>query len=252
MIHGLPSPGAASTDQASTPAAPAREILTYDEIQMAAPLVECSTCGRSFYMTKPQPTCIECRQGITARRRRLNMTTSPFALYPEEKHWWSFNDYGAVLDVVRARSAKRVLEFGPGSSTLALVEGGATTIDTCEDDPKWLDVYRRRLGMKFPGIVEVRAYTWAAPLTIATVDHERYDLALIDGPHDTPRRPVVLEYCLQRCRAVLIPTEDHKVSSPPLRPHIARLGDVYRASVEIVETGALSGAFALMFPGARS
>jgi hypothetical protein len=180
------------------------------------------------------------------------MADGPFVLYPVAKHWWSLNDYAAVLGTVRALAARTVLEFGPGSSTLALVEGGATTIDTCEDDPKWLDVYRRRLGMKFAGVVEVRAYTWADPLTIPAIDGNRYDLALIDGPHDTPRRPVVLEYCLQRCRAVLIPTEDRKVSSPPLRPSIERLADVYRASVEIVETGPLSGAFALMIPGARS
>jgi hypothetical protein len=182
----------------------------------------------------------------------IALAVPPFVLYPTEKHWWSLADYGAVLGTVRAIKARRVLEFGPGSSTLALIEGGASTIDTCEDDPKWLDVYRRRLGMKFAGVVEVRAYTWADPLTIPALDGERYDLALIDGPHDTPRRPAVLEYCLQRCRAVLIPTEDHKVSSPPLRPHIARLADVYRASVEIRETGALSGAFALMIPWARS
>jgi hypothetical protein len=74
---------------------------------------------------------------------------------------------------------------------------------------------------------------------------------LIDGPHDTPRRPVVLEYCLRHCDHVLIPTEDHKVSSPPLRPHIERLAGVFHASLEIVETGPLSGAFALLIPGAR-
>lgn len=172
--------------------------------------------------------------------------SSRFALYPEEKHWWSFTDYGAVVDTVRRLGARRVLEFGPGSSTLALVEGGATIIDTLEDDPKWLDVYRRRLGMKFPGVVEVRAYTWADPLTIPTVDGERYDMGLIDGPHDTPRRPAVLAYCLGRCSAVLVPTEDYKVSSPPLRPHIHRMAEELGARLEIWETGPTSGSFALL------
>ncbi len=137
-------------------------------------------------------------------------------------------------------------------SPLALIEGGATTIDSCEDDPKWLEVHRSRMGRKFAGLLELHAYTWADPLTIPTINPRRYDLGLIDGPHDTPRRPAVLEYCLHRCRAVLIPTEDYKVASPPLRPHIDRLAGVFDASVEIVETGPLSGAFALLIPGARS
>jgi len=37
-------------------------IPTYDEIQMSAKLVVCTVCSRSFYMTKPGPVCIECRQ----------------------------------------------------------------------------------------------------------------------------------------------------------------------------------------------
>jgi hypothetical protein len=182
----------------------------------------------------------------------ITLAPPPYELYPVERHWWSMADYGAVLGTVRALEARTVLEFGPGSSTLAIIEGGATRITSCEDDPKWLAVHRSRIGREFAGILELVAYTWRDPLSIPAIDHRVYDLAMIDGPHETPRRPAVLEYCLQRCRAVLIPTEDHKVSSPPLRPHIARLADVYRASVEIVETGPLSGAFALMFPGARS
>lgn len=181
----------------------------------------------------------------------IEIADGPFALYPAEKHWWSYADYGAVLGTVRALAPRTVLEFGPGSSTLALVEGGARSIDALEDDPIWLEVHRGRLGRKFAGLVELHAYTWADPLTIPKIDDRRYDLALIDGPHDTPRRPAVLEYCLRRAAAVLIPTEDHKVASPPLRPAIAALADRYRASLEIRATGPLSGAFALLIPGAR-
>ena len=183
---------------------------------------------------------------------RITIAPGPFALYPAEAHWWSYRDYGAVLGTVRALEARTVLEFGPGSSTLALVEAGATTIDACEDDPDWLEVHRSRIGRQFAGLVELHAYTWRETLTIPAIDGRRYDLGLVDGPHDTPRRPAVLEYCLARCRAVLIPTEDHKVKSPPLRPAIAWFADVTRSSLEIVETGPLSGAFALLIPGARS
>lgn len=174
------------------------------------------------------------------------MGASRFELYPEERHWWSFNDYAAVLDTVRRLAARRILEFGPGSSTLALVEGGATTIDTLEDDPKWYDVHRSRVGRQFAGVVNVHRYTWADPLEIPAIDCQAYDMGLIDGPHDTPRRVAVLEYCLGRCSAVLLPTEDYKVASPPLRPHIARLAGAFGCKVEIWETGPLSGSFALL------
>jgi hypothetical protein len=182
----------------------------------------------------------------------ITLADGPFVLYPAEAHWWSYNDYAAVVGTVRALRARSILEFGPGSSTLALMEAGAKSIDTCEDDPDWLEVHRARLAVKFAGLVAIHAYTWADPLSIPSLDDRRFDLALIDGPHDTPRRPAVIEYCLQRATAVLFPTEDHKVSSPPIRPHIPRLASIYRASVEIRETGPLSGAFALMIPGAAS
>lgn len=171
---------------------------------------------------------------------------SGFALYPKERHWWSFADYGAVLSTVQRLGARRVLEFGPGSSTLALVEGGAIAVDTCEDDPKWLAVHQARIAREFAGLVFVHRYTWADPLVIPELEGRRYDLALIDGPHDTPRRPVVVEYCLQRCTAVLVPLEEFKVSSPPLRPHVLRLAEQYGASLEIWETGYTSGSFALL------
>ncbi len=35
---------------------------SYDERQITAPLVTCAVCGRSWYMTKPEPVCIECME----------------------------------------------------------------------------------------------------------------------------------------------------------------------------------------------
>jgi hypothetical protein len=34
----------------------------YDQKQATAVLVQCVGCRRAFYMTDPQPCCIECRQ----------------------------------------------------------------------------------------------------------------------------------------------------------------------------------------------
>lgn len=175
---------------------------------------------------------------------------SPFKLYPVEQHWWSYADYAAVLAVMRERKPARVLEFGPGSSTLALIEGGATHIDTCEDKSSWAEVYRERLQDRFPGVVTLRGYVWQVPLSVMGVDDQRYDLALIDGPHTTPRRPMVIEYCLQRCDAVLLPTEDwdgeRRLPDAPLPKACAELAEKYGRTLTITETGPLSGGFALL------
>jgi hypothetical protein len=171
----------------------------------------------------------------------------PFRLYPEERHWWSFADYGAVLDVMQRLKPKRVLEFGPGSSTLALIEGGATRIDTCEDDRDWQSVYEERLQAVYPDIVTVVPYTWSDPIQVPALSRRRYDLALIDGPYTSEKRPAVIEYALNRSAAVLVPTEDDgRAQSGFLRPVIAHLAEKYQRTVEFMETGPLSGGFALL------
>lgn len=171
-----------------------------------------------------------------------------FKLYPEERHWWSFQDYQAVLDVMGRTGAKRVLEFGPGSSTLALIEGGATYIDACEDDEHWARRYEDKLVRRFPEIVRMRRYLWTDPIGIQTVDSQIYDLALIDGPRDTTRRPVVLQYALARCRWVFMATEELGAQGKWLRPIISNAAEVVGGRCEFIETGPLSGAFALVGP----
>lgn len=175
----------------------------------------------------------------------------PFELFPEEQRWFSFNDYGAVLDVMARLSPKRVVEFGPGSSTLALIEGGAAHIDTCEDNPDWAAVWQERLVQRFPDIVTQHAYTFTDPLTIPALNRKRFDLALIDGPHGTLNRPVVLAWCLARCTAVLIPSEDVAYGRSALRPHIERLAQEHKRTIEWMETGPASGAFALLVKSER-
>lgn len=113
-----------------------------------------------------------------------------FALYPEERHWWSMADYGAVLDVMQRLKPERVVEFGPGSSTLSLIEGGAASIDTCEDQTDWFNTYQERIARQFPTkdfptTVTMHRYTWADPLVIPALEAKRFDLALVDGPLGT-------------------------------------------------------------------
>lgn len=175
--------------------------------------------------------------------------SSEFRLYPEERHWWSFSDYRAVLETMRALQPKRVLEFGPGSSTLALIEGGAERVDTCEDDPEWAEVYEDRLQRKFPDVVRLYRYVWADPLAIPAIDGDRYDLALIDGPRDTMSRLAVVRYALERCAAVLVPAElESEDFLPALRAIAAERG----WDLSVRETGPLAGGFALFAPKAAA
>lgn len=175
-----------------------------------------------------------------------------FHLFPTEQRWWSFADYQAVLDVMAETEARFVIEFGPGSSTLALLEGGASRIDTCESDPTWAQTYRPRLERVFPnvyGFVRIHEYTyeWPVPLTIPELDGRHFDLALIDGPRCTEHRPLAIRYCLDRCRVVLVPTEDEgRVESSYLRPILMDLGTEYGFAVEFRNTGPAAGGFAVM------
>jgi hypothetical protein len=174
-----------------------------------------------------------------------------FELYPEERHWWSFNDYGAVLDLMLEHQAKRVLEFGPGSSTLALIEGGAEHIDTCEDDPDWAATYEDRLVKRFPAIVHLHRYEARLAaggdkpqprISIPAIDKSTYDLALIDGPHDTEMRVPSLNYALRRA-AVVVLADDY---GPNLRARLDQLLKKRSHVLERRETGPLAGAFTII------
>lgn len=169
--------------------------------------------------------------------------SGPFRLFKEPAQWWSFADYTAVLSVMERLSPKTVLEFGPGNSTLALVEGGAKQVDTCEDAAFWFDRYQHRFSVHPP--VSVIPYEWCHPLEIRRIDAKRYDMAMIDGPRLTPRRPAVIDYCLQRCAAVLVPLEESP-GHQYLRPFVLALADKYSRQLEITETGPYAGAFALL------
>jgi len=181
-----------------------------------------------------------------------------FKLYPKKAEelgistrWWSANDYQAVLDAMAKTGAKRCLEFGPGSSTLALIEGGATSVDTCEDNPDWAGVYEARIGQHFPEVVRLHRYEWpeGKGLSIPALKKQRFDLTLIDGPHGTERRPDVVRYALARSTWVLVPTEEFKTRAW-MRPLIQEIADKAGRPVEFRETGPLSGAFGLIGPAA--
>lgn len=140
------------------------------------------------------------------------MTTCPNLSIPPAAHWWTKADHDVVVSVVRRLGARHVLEFGPGTSTLSLIEGGATLIDACEDDPHWFKVHRERLAVRFPDAIRMRPYRWTALPSIVGCDSTTFDLGLVDGPKETERRPAVIVYAMERCRHVLVPLEEEAAS----------------------------------------
>lgn len=172
-----------------------------------------------------------------------------FKLYPTEQHWWSFDDYRAVKSTVERLGVRRALEFGPGSSTLAIVEGGARSVDTCEDSLRWADVYRSRLVARFPKVVKLHLYEWAERPSIPAVDGERFDYALVDGPRITENRPAVIRYSLERCTFVHVCLEESGPDRPGfLRPRVEALAQEFGVPLAVETTGPLAGAFALLGP----
>ena len=144
-------------------------------------------------------------------------TVGPFRLFPEQLRWWSFADYGQLLAIVQRFRPRRVLEFGPGGSTLALVEGGAEVVETFEDDHAWLGVQAKRLYSH--RAVILRLYRHSDPLSIPEADGQRYDLAFVDGPRETAQRSVEIAYAAERSRVVVT----HDATSAPVRDALLAL-----------------------------
>lgn len=180
-------------------------------------------------------------------RTSVNSMARTFRLYPVEQHWWSFADYEGLLSITERFKPRRVLEFGPGSSTLALIEGGAEIVYSCEDDKKWLDTYTGRF-VKHP--VAFYLYTWSENLTVPALDDIRFrapdfDMSFIDGPRVTTNRLAVLRYCIARSRVVVCPAEGPMESSY-LAKHIPGIALQCGMDVEWVTTGPLTYAMAIL------
>ncbi len=69
-----------------------------------------------------------------------NEPTPPLAsLYPQELPQLQRGEYDIIIAECKRLGAKTALEFGPGSTTLALIEAGLERIITCEYVDKWFD-----------------------------------------------------------------------------------------------------------------
>jgi hypothetical protein len=100
-----------------------------------------------------------------------------YKLYKKERSTLHFADYGEIMSAVAGM--KSVLEFGPGLTTLALIEAGVPKIVSLESDPEWLEKQREELKA-YPQ-VELHSFEDEVPVRI-NAELGKFDLALVDSP----------------------------------------------------------------------
>ncbi len=158
-----------------------------------------------------------------------------YRLYPVQQPSLSFVDYGLIMQI--ATGASSVLEFGPGASTLALIEAGVPKIVTLEHDPAWLEIQKDKF--KDHPQVTVAGYTDTVPVAADEIAFQDFDMAFVDSPQGfshalkgrTPRvRHPGMEDC-SRLNTCLFALE---------RAPVVYLHDAYR-SIERGTLGRLNG-----------
>jgi predicted O-methyltransferase YrrM len=138
-------------------------------------------------------------------------------------------DMAILTKIVRVTRPKRVLEFGPGRSTLLFL-ANCCEVDSMEYDPAAFD----RERALFDGLSGVRLHRHGRPI-LAPLPHTRYDLALVDGPssrlYADHTRLDAMRFALERSDLVLL----HDAKRPGEKQTIETLA---RAGymVEIVDT----------------
>jgi hypothetical protein len=101
-----------------------------------------------------------------------------FKLYAVQEHTFPFADYGKLIEEVQKLGAKTALEFGPGISTLALIESGLERIVTCEHDDEWFEKAKEKFR-EYPQVEVVRY--WDEPEATSEAVGV-FDVGFVDSP----------------------------------------------------------------------
>jgi len=104
-----------------------------------------------------------------------------FDLYKNERRTFPYEDYGQLIDEVQVSGAKTAIEFGPGISTLALIESGLEEIVTCEHDQNWIDCYQRQYAKH----KQVKFYKFKNEPEVVILDldpDKQFDFGFVDTP----------------------------------------------------------------------
>jgi hypothetical protein len=128
-----------------------------------------------------------------------------------------FEDYDLIVSIVSSLKCKVALEFGPGATTLALLDAGVETVDTYEHNQLWFDRAQHSLRtFRDQQRVFVHMYKNDAKIHLPSSPRIMFDVAIVDSPvgvskrrHEFPgqegcARLNTLRYACEHARVVLL------------------------------------------------
>lgn len=123
--------------------------------------------------------------------------------YPKENlEFWGWavarQDFDVLVCMTRFLNAKRILEFGPWTSTYAFIMWGANYIHSYEEDPDFADKWSKEFE-KYPWITIFKYPEYEDP-------EIEYDIAFVDGPRgsDHLSRFDALKYAVKHARVTIL------------------------------------------------
>jgi hypothetical protein len=121
-----------------------------------------------------------------------------FELFKAEQNVFTFDDYGSLMRAVSG--AKRVFEFGPGASTLAMIEVGVGAIVSAECNREWRVKAEDRLREFIDtGRVEIIGFTNSCPVEFDAPIVGEFDLAFVDSPVGIEARSAIRHRGQENC-----------------------------------------------------
>jgi hypothetical protein len=121
-----------------------------------------------------------------------------FELFRVEQGVFTFDDYGSLMRAVSG--AKRVFEFGPGASTLAMIEAGVEKIVSAECSLEWRAKAEDRLReFVTSGRVKIIGFTNTCPVEFDAPILGVFDVAFVDSPVGIEARSAVRHKGQENC-----------------------------------------------------
>jgi hypothetical protein len=166
-----------------------------------------------------------------------------FRLYKREQSVFTFDDYAVLLTEAKRVNAMRVLEFGPGNSTLAWIEAGCDEIVSLEHNQKWMAVAKDKLSGMHPDL-RLLSYKNAPEIEVSGLSGT-FDLAFVDSPpgvdlksgtrfpgQENCSRFNTLSFALKCAPVVLL----HDAKRPGEQETLKRIRDYGSYDIQIIDT----------------
>jgi len=90
------------------------------------------------------------------------------------------SEHDLLAEDARKLHLRKILEFGPGVSTLAFIQAGANTITSLEYNPEWVAKYADKFSIYRQ--VRVLLFENTPHISVPETDDERYDACFVDSP----------------------------------------------------------------------